>query len=293
VKTSHHPGSLAFLVALTAAPIIAAAEPTRPFRAQHVFDLERPILFHDDFSTQQFRRWNFSEDDRYRLLEATPERICIVDAPGLERGQKAARFFVPRRPNSFRAEISLPSEKGFLERWYGGRVLVPQDWVVDPGRGNDIVMQWHAIPGDGKATYPNLAISIGNTSWFIARSCGSAKTKPNRTRIQLEDPVKPGTWVSWVVHAKWSPETDGVLQIWKDRRLVVDIKGPNVYGDIGLAYTPYLKTGIYHPEWHLDTNAKREAFEKEIPAATTKVIYITDCKVGDARATFGDVSPNP
>lgn len=290
-------GLMLLLVALIGAQSLSAqekapAEPKRPFRAGDVFAKGNLFLFKDDFRNGDFGRWNFSEDDRYNLLQVTPERIRIVDAPGLEKGCKAVRFFVPRAPDSFRAEISLPHENGFQERWYGGRILVPSDWVTDPGRAQDIVMQWHAIPGNGKATYPNLAISIGNTNWFITQSFGEAKGQPSRPRIKLEDPVKPGTWVSWVVHAKWSPKEDGVLEIWKDGKRVADLKGPNVYGDIGLEYTPYLKTGIYHPEWHLDTDRKKQDFEKEAPVAKSKTIYITDCRVADSRAKLQDMLPS-
>ena len=214
-----------------------------------------------------------------------------VVGPGLGDGRKAVRFAVQRAPNSFRSEISLPHEDGFQERWYGERILVPQDWVFDPAKANDIVMQWHAIPGNWRATYPNLAISIGNTNWFIRQSFGSAQTKPTRTNQKLPDPVRRGAWVSWVIHAKWSPGDDGLLQIWQDGKLVMDRKGPNVYSTIGVEYTPYLKTGIYHPEWHLDKDGAREAFDKENPVATNKVIYATDIKVGNEHARFEDIAP--
>lgn len=271
----------------------SAAEPTRPFRAKDVFDPVQPILFQDDFSSGQFRRWNFSEDDRYKLQKETPERICIVDAPGLPAGRKAARFQVPRAPDSFRAEISLPHENGWNERWYGARILIPQDWVVDPNRGNDLVIQWHAVPGNGRATYPNLEISVGRTNWYVRQSFGCAQTNPTRTDVCLDDPIRPGKWTTWVVHAKWAPDESGVLQIWKDARLVIDRAGANVYGTIGVAYTPYLKTGIYHPEWHTDNERKRAAFDRETVVATNKIVYVTDLKVGDARARYEDVAPGP
>lgn len=270
---------------------LTAEEPVRPFRAKDVFDYGKAIIFQDDFQTGQFRRWNFSEDDRYRLQKETPERIRIVDAPGLDAGQKAARFYVPREANSFRAEISLPHENGWQERWYGARVLIPHDWVFDSNSANDIVLQWHAIPGNGKATYPNLEISAGNTSWYIRQSYGSAQTKPTRTNHKLDDPIKAGEWVSWVIHAKWSPDANGILQIWKDGKLVKDCTGINVYSTIGVEYTPYLKTGIYHPEWHIDREARRQAFEKQQPLAKIRVVYVTDIKVGDAKAKYQDVAP--
>ena len=270
----------------------AADEPIRPFRAKDVFDGRQTIIFQDNFQSGQFGRWNFSEDDRYKLQKETPERMKIVEAPGLGGGKKAVRFTVPRAPNSFRAEISLPHENGFNERWYGERILVPQDWVFDPNRGNDLVMQWHAIPGNWRATYPNLEISVGNTNWYIRQSFGNAQDKPTRTNQKLDDLVKPGVWVSWVIHAKWAPGDDGLLQIWKDGKLVMERKGPNVYSTIGVEYTPYLKTGIYHPEWHLDKDGKQESFDREIPAAKIKVIYVTDVKIGDARAKYEDVAPS-
>jgi hypothetical protein len=280
---------LVVLAGLAAAPA-RADEPTRPFRAQQVFDLTQPIIFQDDFQSGRFGRWNFSEDDRYGLLKETPERMRIVDAPGLA-GSRAACFTVPRAPNSFRAEVSLPHERGFQERWYGARLLIPVDWIPDPNRAADIVMQWHAIPGNWRATYPNLAISVQQTNWVIAQSFGCAQTNPTRRSVRIDEPLKPGAWVSWVLHAKWAPDTNGLIQIWKDGRLVLERAGTNVYSTIGIAYTPYLKTGLYRPEWHTDTAEKRARFDRETPAATNKVVYVADVKVGDARARYDDVAP--
>lgn len=273
----------------------SASEKTkiRHFSAKEVFNYRQPVIFQDDFQCGQFGKWRFSENDNYEILHENPERIKIMDAPGLGVGRKAVRFAVRRAPNSFRSEISLPHEPGFQERWYGERIFVPQDWVFDPSRAADIVLQWHAISGNWRATFPNLEISIRNTNWLIRQSYGSAQTKPTRTQKILDDLVRPGAWVAWVIHAKWSPRDDGVLQIWKDGKQVLDLRGTNVYSTIGVEYTPYLKTGIYRPEWHVDTDAKRAAFEKEIPAATNKVVHVTDVKIGSERARYEDVAPKP
>lgn len=270
-----------------------AAPRYRHFNNREVFDYKKSLIFGDDFRSLNFDagRWRFSENDNYEIQHENPACIKIVAAPGLPEGMTAVRFAVSRAPNVFRSEISLPHEPGFQERWYGERIYVPDAWVFDPGRAVDIVLQWHAIPGNWRATYPNLEISIGNTNWFVRQSFGNAQEKPTRTNLRLDEPVRRCAWVSWVIHAKWSPRDDGLLQIWKDSRLVVERSGPNVYGTIGEDYTPYLKTGIYHPEWHLSTKGKREAFEREWPAATNKVIFATDIKIGDARARYEDVAP--
>jgi len=266
---------------------------SRHLIARKVFNYQTPILFQDDFRSGVLDRWNLSENDQYELFHATPERIQIVDAPGSSDGRKAVRLVVERAPNSFRSEISLPSETGFQERWYAEQIFIPQEWVFDPVPGNDIVMQWHAIPGNWRPTFPNLEISLGNRNWFIKQSFGSPQTQPTRTAKKLDDPVQPGAWVSWIIHAKWSPGDDGLLQIWKDGKLVLERKGTNVYATIGAEYTPYLKTGIYHPEWHLDKDGKREAFEKATPVATRKIIFVTGIRVGDERAQLDDFLSQP
>jgi len=120
-----------------------------------------------------------------------------------------------------------------------------------------------------------------------------AANQTTRTSTTLDEPVQRGVWVSWVIRAKWSPKDDGVLQIWKDRKLVYERTGPNVYGTIGVAYTPYLKTGIYHPEWNLNDDRKRAAFETAKPVSTKKIICVTDFKMGSEKAKFEDVAPSP
>lgn len=285
--------SMGWVAGITAVAQAPAGTGPRHLRAQDVFDPAQAVIFRDDFAAGGLDRWNLSEDDRYGLGHATPERIRIVDAPGLGPGRKAVRFFVPRAPDSFRAEISLPSERGFRERWYGARILVPADWVPDATRGNDIVLQWHAIPGTGKPTNPNLEISVAHTNWHVRQTFGDPPDHKKGWQTNLDDPVRPGVWATWVVHAKWSPGEDGCLRIWKDGRLVVDRKGINVYSTIGVDYTPYLKTGIYHPEWHLDGDRKRTAFEAERPVVTSKTVYVADVKVGSERAGYEDVAPGP
>lgn len=249
-------------------------------------------LLYEDFRSGKLDRWALSEDNRYNLATNTPERIAIVDAPGFPEGTKAVKFVVPRAPNSFRAEISLRHESGFQERWYSEKILVPKEWVPEfQSKGNDIVMQWHAIPGNGKATYPNLEISIGRDKWFVRQSYGSAM-EPKRVNKELPVQVVPGQWTSWVIHAKWSTREDGLIRIWKDGTVVFEAKGPNVYGDIGVEYTPYLKTGIYHPEWNLDRENRRKAFEEDKPQSVLKTIYVTELRMGDATQSFEKMNPD-
>lgn len=284
-------GCLALWLAAAASEPAAAPPKFRAPKAAEVFDTREAVRFSDDFSAGSFsRKWRFSQNSNYEVVEPDPELIRIVDAPGLP-GRKAVRFSVTRAPGVFRSEISLPHERGWNERWYGQRLLVPAEWVRDAARAVDIVMQWHAIPGDFRATFPNLEISVRDDRWIVRQSFGDPKSAPTRRETVLDDRVIPGAWTAWVVHAKWSPRDDGLLRIWKEGKLVADLKGPNTYGTIGVEYTPYLKTGIYRPEWNVAKPGARERFDAETPAATRKVVYVTDLKVGDARATYQDIAP--
>lgn len=258
----------------------------RHFSAGQVFNYKDPILFESDFGGHGLDKLNLSEDNRYRLAKTNPNRLRITDAPGMTGGEKAVRFFVPRGPNSFRAEISLPSEKEFNERWYGILTYVPKDWKIDPNKGADILIQWHAIPGNWRPTHPNLTICIQNSNWQVRQHFGSPQKNPKRKLFNLKDPLQLGTWVPWVIHAKWSPGKNGLVRIWKDGGLVLDQKGPNVYGTIGKEYTPYLKTGLYHPEWKLNSDARKKRYEAEIPGVTKKETYVAKVVVGSEAATY-------
>lgn len=264
--------------------------PERRFRAKQVFTGSGPILYQSNFADRGFDLLSLSEDGRYNLASPNPERLALVDAPGGKAGEKAVRFVVPRAPNSYRAEISLPHEPGFQERWYGVRQYVPADWKPDPGPGADIVVQWHAIPGNGKATYPNLEICILDSTWEVRQSFGAANAGPTRKRHVLADPLQPGQWVEWIVRAKWSPGPDGRLRVWKDAKEQLSLNGPNVYGNIGLEYTPYLKTGIYHPEWNLSTPEREKGFPRQSPGVARKEILVSKLVVANAEATYEDVA---
>jgi len=278
--------SVQFLLVKSKHTSFSSKKQERRFSAGQVFDYNQPIIFESDFDGQGLDKWNLSEDDRYRLAKTNPNRLRITDAPGRVGEAKAVRFFVPREPNSFRAEISLPSEKGFNERWYGILTYVPEDWKVDPNKGADILIQWHAIPGNWRSTHPNLTICIQNSNWQVRRNFGLPQKNPERKIHNLEKPFQPGAWVSWVIHAKWSPGKDGLIRIWKDGEQVLDQKGPNVYGTIGKEYTPYLKTGIYHPEWHLNSDGRKKRYGAEISGVTKKEAYVAKVVVGSKDATY-------
>ncbi len=55
-------------------------------------------------------------------------------------------------------------------------------------------------------------------------------------------PYETGVWTDWVMHVKWSYDQDGIAEVWKDGRKVIDQSGPNAFND---ARGPFFKMGLY------------------------------------------------
>lgn len=262
---------------------------------------EGVYLFRDNFDNGSFLQWSkYTLDDRYALDLEPPrsewgrqERIKVVDAPLATRiGDKAVKFTVARQLNSFRSELALTSERGFQERWYGVRIFVPSDWEfgsANTADQSDIVTQWHhlsSLPASATGKYPPLSVSIQGTTWAINNNFG-VEGQATRDNFVATGRVDAGRWTAWVFHIKWSPESDGRLQIWKDGVLAVDKHGPTTYRT-GKSTTPYWKIGIYHPNWKSRNEAK---FNSPPSPVKSRVIFVDDVRMGDRHATYQDVAP--
>lgn len=243
------------------------------------------IMLEDNFQSG-LEKWKVAINDtenRSKLdIDTITQRVQIVDAPGMTGDHKAVQFVVPHSEGQFRSEIAQPYEEGFHERWYTARVYIPQDWVFDTESGNDIVMQWHAVLGSERVDrdFPELAIAVKGDRWSIQRAFGPT-SDIKRDSKTLDELVQKGVWSSWVIHAKWSSGDDGLLQIWKDGKVVWEVQGPNAYAS--RARTPYFKTGIYHPQW------KPKNGEVKPGPVTERKIFITDVKIGNERTTYQDM----
>ncbi|MEH7462238.1 polysaccharide lyase [Bacillus thuringiensis] len=243
------------------------------------------IMLEDNFQSG-LEKWKVAINDtenRSKLdTDTIMQRVQIVDAPGMTGDHKAVQFVVPHSEGQFRSEIAQPYEEGFHERWYTARVYIPQDWVFDTESGNDIVMQWHAVLGSERVDrdFPELAIAVKGDRWSIQRAFGPT-SDIKRDSKTLDELVQKGVWSSWVIHAKWSSGNDGLLQIWKDGKVVWEVQGPNAYAS--RARTPYFKTGIYHPQW------KPKNGEVKPGPVTERKVFITNVKIGNEQATYQDM----
>ncbi len=237
------------------------------------------IYFEDDFSNGYSKKWHKESANLSHSIQTT-------QAPD---GSDAIRFEVRRTDPtvalSKRSELALDSVAAGSEQWYGFRVMLPQGWDRDPG-SYEVIGQWHEVPdwnlGEGWRS-PPLGIYVRDGQWRVNNKWDSkAKTEGNTPEGKATlwtGAYETGEWANWVFHVKWSHNSDGILQVWKDGQLIVDKKGPNTYNDqVG----PYFKIGVYKPDW------------KENPQASNtdkRVLYFDQVRIGENNAGYSAVAP--
>jgi Polysaccharide lyase/RTX calcium-binding nonapeptide repeat (4 copies) len=238
------------------------------------------LLFVDDFESGGIDQWSPERP--------TPQAVRVVPSP-LGDG-KAVRFELNRGDRLVhggkRAELALDKIPANSERWYGYRIMLPTSWEADASQ--EIVTQWHEYPdfdlGEDWRS-PPLALTIRNDKWAIDNRWDPKRvTKNNDPRPEggiaslWSGPYQKGVWTDWVVRAKWSSKSDGLLQIWKDGVMVVNKRGANTYND---RYAPYFKAGIYKPSWKINPQASN---------VDQRVLYFDRMRIGDGSASYNDVS---
>lgn len=239
----------------------------------------RAVNFIGDFETGDFSGW--------RQELCCQHSAQVVSSP-TRSGEYAARFTLYKEDalaaNSRRAELKLDPVPANSEQWYALSIFVPQEYASDPSY--DIITQWAGRPDFNLGEdwrQPIIALSIRDNRFRLSNRWDSKTITTNETRSgevgwDLGAVVKE-QWVDWVFHVKWSYGSDGLLEVWKNGKLVVKKVGPNTYNDLT---GPYIKVGIYKPQWKV---------KPELSRTTKRVIYLDEVRVGDAGASYDDVVP--
>ncbi len=241
-----------------------------------------PLLFMSNFEQGDLGGWH--------------KEICCGDAVQsvsvpVRSGNFALKFHLrkndPDVMGGRRAELALRPVPAKAERWYGFSIFLPDTWAADPV--TDIVAQWHEYPDFSKGESwrsPPLFLFTKDGSWRIGRIWDpnpvTLKNTPGpgggTERIDLGN-YAVGVWTDWIVHVKWSYQTDGLLEIWKNGNLVIQRTGPNTYNDkVG----PYFKIGIYKPDWK---------YKPEKSTTETRTIYFDEVRIGHESNSYIDIAP--
>lgn len=252
-------------------------------------------------------------DDQFNdLSKWSTEKCCgysveAVASPARE-GSSAARLELRRSDpspegvvnGSHRSELARPRLSGWSgdangpfksgdEVWYGFSVYIPSDWVNDP-QAQEVLQQIHNTPDNKAGTSspdwsvarsPFLALigENGNFRWWVLTNPGKYGTSA-WVEYPIQDYVytgamKKGGWTDWVIHAKWSYQSDGRLEIWRDGVKVVNRTGPNSYNEENPGF---FKIGVYKWSWGNT-------------AVTERIIGYDNLRIADSGGSYESVAP--
>lgn len=235
------------------------------------------LIFNSDFETGDLKGWRISGNAPG--ITSSPTRA----------GKYAMKTSLDRHKDKvpYRTEVSGPGSEVGKEYWYGFSIFLPADYV--PDKIWEIVAQWHGVPdfriGENWRN-PVMALSTNDGKWGLvtrwdakANTFEGGKRSYGGTKHYTLGPYLKEKWTDWVVHVKWSYRPDGILEVWKDGKRVVELKGPNAFND---KKGPYFKMGLYKG-WK-DPKRKSDAVSK-------RILYHDEFKMAGAGGHYEDVAP--
>lgn len=249
------------------------------------FSQKKKLIFECSFETPgDLIKWTSQE-------KAFPGSIVISDSIA-RSGRNSVRFQLsktdPIVANAKRSELVFKNnERLKVERWYTFSNFLPSDYTED--NDPDIVAQWHEIPdfalGEGWRA-PPIALRIQDGRWLLYVKWAKAKVNTDKL-LSGEKCYDLGRyeidrWTDWVFHIKFSWKRTGILEVWKDGKLVVSRTGPNCYNDF---FSPYFKIGIYKWGWS-------PLKVKPTSTAVRRVIFFDEVKIGNSKVSYSDISIN-
>ena len=242
--------------------------------------------FRSDFEDGSASIWR----ERGVLHLCCEDSLSIVDDP-VRRGRHAAKFQLRRADpdvkGSKRAEVRMLAGDPRSEHWQRFSIQLPRNWVADPAPTT--VAQWHGVPDKlllESGRTPPLRLVVLEGEWVLVGVWDANRVtrspfirrKPDGWVKHRIGRAETGVWTDWVFHIRWSAGDDGLVEVWKNGELVFSRSGPNSYRD---ALAPYLKLGVYVPEWSIPQTTSR---------VHERVVYFDEVAVTDEPATFESFS---
>ena len=199
------------------------------------------------------------------------------------RGKFAVKSHLHRYDShtNYRTELraKAPNPIKGQDTWYGFSIYLPAPYERD-GVGETLA-QWHATsdPGEGNLN-PPIALKVRDGSWGLFVRWNP--TQPTRISGQRQDSFKFGppetnSWTDWVFRIRWSYGNDGIVQVWKNGKQVLNRTGPNCFNDLKM---PYFKMGIYKSQWR-----------SEVGAVVERIVYHDEVRIAGKGASYADVVP--
>ena len=189
-----------------------------------------------DFESGNLSQWDSVQD-------VGSDRITL-ERTNVRQGQYAARFEV--KPGDHwaglmggeRAEVLKGmGETAGQESYWAWSTYFPKSFVSDPTAGFQMFTQWHST---SNTNVSGVTFQVDKER-LVVRVAGGAN--PTAWRGYDLGPLVRGAWQDFIVHVRWSPGPDGIVDVWRNGRAVAHATAPN----IGIGLGTYVKQGFYRP----------------------------------------------
>jgi hypothetical protein len=235
-------GAILFL--LFAAWLAQNGFPTYPLKIQPTADWMKPLA--EDWIAQSAAKpWSIGTDSSLKRNGQDSLRF------ELRAGDKwVDQTFMA----TFRTEMAVGDfPPALATKWYALSVFFPKDFPIEDNRL--VIAQWKDREGllqgfQRAGTSPPLAFRFVNGKFTIQLRQSAAQIIRNADEVSVETVFKKshfrlGVWHDFVVQAKWSCQSDGLVNIWWNNRQIVEYHGPVGYNQDS---APKFKFGLYRDE---------------------------------------------
>ncbi|GAB4170951.1 MAG: hypothetical protein Fur0032_10020 [Terrimicrobiaceae bacterium] len=173
-------------------------------------------------------------------------------------------------------------------RWWGFAVLFPEDYKAD-GQ-NAVLCQMHSRSdkemGEQSLAPEVVLRCVGERLMIEVRSDVGDLSEPGKwgiggtvaSELIYEGQIERGKWITWVFNVRMDFSGGGFVRVWRDGEQVADYDGP-----VGMNNAPVksLRIGLY------------KKFYKDLPPDAEQVVWFDAFTIGDERASYETVNPNP
>jgi hypothetical protein len=236
------------------------------------------LIFESLFENPQ-SGWNSWQGGDWNGVEASNANSITRSTDQFRGGKYSSKFVLNIgdaviRNNKQRAELTDWDGRMIevrSERWYGLSIFLPESYVSDPCE--EQLFQWHGVntvdlDGVNMSNSP-IAMYTKNGRWEFG--------------IRFADKFDLGVydknrWTDWVLHIKFSPSSDGLVEIWKNGQKILTTTGKNTYNDV---VGNYFKIGIYKYGWA----------DGYFSNTVSRTLYYDEIRIGDENSSYSEVAP--
>jgi hypothetical protein len=190
-------------------------------------------------------------------------------------GSKVGRFELrdtdPEASGGTRTEVLFPEQTN-MNRWYSFAAYFPSaQYKYDAA--DETICQWHQEGG----TSASISLRTEKDRLIL---CVIPTYKGTSQKYDV-GAIPKDKWNTIIMHAKHSPGSDGLIELWINGQKVANRTGGNMYSlSTSGVSTPRWKLGIYKSKWNGSSTT----------ATNQRVLFVDNVKLGNENSTYEEVA---